>query len=199
MATVVVLKAIRSQFVDRNLQQGPFILQLTDLHASNLFVDDHLNITAIVDLEWTCSLPIEMQQLPFWFSGHEGDDFLGDEAAENEQAYVSACKEFLDVFGYEQSRRCLTRLPVDARSIISTALDKKSHWYFAALCWPRTAYSFLIDHLQPMFAPSHADLEVAKFQDVFTPYYATNASKFIEQKLKDKAEYDRTLRELLEK
>ncbi|KEQ74653.1 hypothetical protein M436DRAFT_62113 [Aureobasidium namibiae CBS 147.97] len=200
MATVVVLKAIRSQFIDRKLRQGPFTLQLTDIHGSNLFVDDHYNITAIVDLEWSCSLPIEMQQLPFRLSGHEGDDFLGDKAMENEQAYITACKEFLAILDEEQSRRHLTRLSIDAGSIISSAFEKKSHWYFAALCWPRTAYSLLIDHLQPMFAPSHADTEgVAMFQNVFAPYYATNASRFADQKVRDKAEYDRTLRELTQK
>lgn len=200
MATVVVLKAIRSQFVDRKLQQGPFALQLTDIRGSNLFVDDHYNITAIVDLEWSCSLPVEMQQLPFWFSGHEGDDFLGDKAMENEQAYITACREFLAILDEEQSRRHLARLPIDARSIISKAFEKKSHWYFAALCWPRTAYSLLVDHLQPMFAPSHADTDgAAIFQNTVAPYYTTNASGFIDQKVRDKAEYDQELRELTQR
>lgn len=40
MATVVVLKAVKSHFADRKWSDGPFVLQLTDLHESNIFVDD---------------------------------------------------------------------------------------------------------------------------------------------------------------
>lgn len=32
---------------------------LTDLHQSNIFVDNDWHITAIVDLEWACSRPIK--------------------------------------------------------------------------------------------------------------------------------------------
>jgi hypothetical protein len=198
IATVVVLKAIRSHFIDRSLRQEPFILQFTDLHDQNILVDDQCNIIAIVDLEFSCSLPVEMQQLPHWFSGNEGDDFLGDEAAESEEAYVTACKEFLDLLGHEQSRRSPPRLLVDAKNIFSAALEKKSHWYFTALCWPRTAYSFLIHHLQPLFAPSHAGPEAGRFQDTFAPYHVPNVSGFVDKKIRDKDGYDQTLRESFE-
>lgn len=40
MATVVVLKAVKSHFVGRKLRDGQFVLQFTDLHESNIFVDD---------------------------------------------------------------------------------------------------------------------------------------------------------------
>jgi hypothetical protein len=32
-------------------RHGPFPLQLTDLHASNIFVDEDWNITCLIDLE----------------------------------------------------------------------------------------------------------------------------------------------------
>lgn len=38
MATVVVLKAVKSHFVDRKLRDGPFVLQLTDLHECNAMI-----------------------------------------------------------------------------------------------------------------------------------------------------------------
>jgi hypothetical protein len=85
-----VQKAIRSQSIDRNLQERPFILQLIDLYGQKTFVDEQRNKTVVVDLEWSCSLPIEMQQLLHWLSGHEGYDSLGDEAAENEGAFTRA-------------------------------------------------------------------------------------------------------------
>lgn len=36
---------------------GPFLLQLTGLHASNIFVNNDWNVTRLIDLEWVCSLP----------------------------------------------------------------------------------------------------------------------------------------------
>lgn len=76
MATIVILKALRSHFMDRTLRDGPFYLHLTDCHECNIFVDDGFNITAIVDLEFACSLPIELQHPPLWLCGLEIDDFL---------------------------------------------------------------------------------------------------------------------------
>jgi hypothetical protein len=90
LATVVVLKAVKSHYVDRKLRDGPFVFQFTDLHECNIFVDDQYNITSIVDLEWSCSLPIEMHQPPFWLSGHGGGEFLKDGHAEKETLFIAA-------------------------------------------------------------------------------------------------------------
>jgi hypothetical protein len=200
MATVVVLKAVRSQFCDRKLRDGPFVLQFTDLHESNVFVDNHYNITSIVDLEWCCSLPIEMQQPQFWITGQEGNDFLRDPCPEKEATFLATYQEFLEVLTSEQiDRRPYSRLPFDARKIFETALEKRSHWYFAAVSHPRNAYNFLIDHIQPLFAPSHSEGEgAATFQDVFAPYYATNALEIAEKKVEAKERYDVALRALVE-
>lgn len=199
MATVVVLKALRSQFADRKLRDGPFCLQFTDLHESNIFVDDQYNITSIVDLEWCCSLPIEMQQPHFWLSGHEGNDFLKDEGPETEAVFLAAYREFLEVFDSEHARRSsYSRLPFNAKQIMEAALEKKSHWYFAAVSNPRNAYSFLIDYIQPLFAPSHSEpKEAAVFQDTFAPYYTANALDLVECKLGEKTRYDAALRALV--
>ena len=197
MATVVVLRAVKSHFIDRKMRDGPVVFQFTDLHECNIFVDDQYNITAIVDLEWCCSLPVEMHQPQFWLSGHLGDDFLEDGRAENEATFLAAYNEFLDILRSEhKSRDSHSRTAFDPAQIIQSALEKKSHWYFAAVTHPRTAYSFLVDHLQPIFAPSHSDdlKQVATFQDTFLPYYAPNALKLAEEN----AKYDLDLRALFD-
>jgi hypothetical protein len=38
-------------YVKRERRNGPFYLQLTDLHASNIFVDENWNIAYLIDLE----------------------------------------------------------------------------------------------------------------------------------------------------
>jgi hypothetical protein len=201
LATVVVLRAVNSHFIDRKLRDGPFVFQFTDLHECNIFVDDQYNITSIIDLEWSCSLPVEMHQPQFWLSGHLGDDFLGDGRAENEATFLAAYNEFLDILRSEhKSRGSHYQIAFDPAQIIQSALERKSHWYFAAVSHPRTAYGFLVDHIQPRFAPSHTDDidQAGIFQNTFLPYYAPNALKLVERKIEEKAKYDSDLRLLVE-
>lgn len=57
MAAGVLLRMLSHHYVERERRNGPFYLQLTDLHASNLFVNENWNITCLIDLEWVCALP----------------------------------------------------------------------------------------------------------------------------------------------
>ncbi|PYH92804.1 hypothetical protein BO71DRAFT_485105 [Aspergillus ellipticus CBS 707.79] len=68
-AALTMMRGLLHQFVSRQYRNGPFVLTLTDLHPSNIFVDDNWHITSLIDLEWACSLPIEMQTAPYWLSG----------------------------------------------------------------------------------------------------------------------------------
>jgi hypothetical protein len=57
---------------------------------------------------------------------------------------------------------------------------------------PRTAYSYLVQHIQPMFAPSHTDdvKEAEIFQNTFVPYYAKSSLEIVGRKVEEKAKYD---------
>lgn len=57
---ITMLRLLNNQIFDSH-SEGPFVLQLTDLHSSNIFVDDDWNIVAIIDLEFTCALPPDME------------------------------------------------------------------------------------------------------------------------------------------
>ncbi|KAJ0127283.1 Uncharacterized protein HZ326_29615 [Fusarium oxysporum f. sp. albedinis] len=52
-------------------------LQFTDLHASNIFVDEEWNVTCFVDLEWISALPVEMLAVPYWLTGCKIDEIEG--------------------------------------------------------------------------------------------------------------------------
>ncbi|KAJ3481376.1 hypothetical protein NLG97_g7838 [Lecanicillium saksenae] len=69
MASLVGAAALFPQLFRRELDQGPFVFALTDLHKSNILVDDDWRITAIIDLEFACSWPIEFVQPPYWLGG----------------------------------------------------------------------------------------------------------------------------------
>lgn len=49
---LVLMRALLHHFTDSDLREGPFIMQLTDLRSSNIFVDRDWNIKYIIDLEW---------------------------------------------------------------------------------------------------------------------------------------------------
>jgi hypothetical protein len=182
------------------LKEGPFVLQFTDIHESDVFVDNQYNITSIVDLEWCCSLPIEMQQPQFWISGQEGNDFLQDPRPKTEAVFLATYKEYLEIFDSEQADRSpYSELLFDAKGIIGAALREKSYWYFAAVSHRRNAYSFLVDHMQPLAVPSHTKLEgAATLQDIFAPQYATSALDLVKCKVEERTKYDVALRALVE-
>lgn len=68
MAVKTLLRAFYHRYIKREYRHGPFLLQLTDLHASNIFVDDDWNLTCLIDLEWLCALPAEMLNVPYWLT-----------------------------------------------------------------------------------------------------------------------------------
>ncbi|KAL3455738.1 hypothetical protein BJX64DRAFT_281883 [Aspergillus heterothallicus] len=68
LSTLTIMRALLPHFSYRDYRRGPFIMTLTDLHQSNLFVDGDWNIKSLVDLEWTCSLPVEMLHPPYWLT-----------------------------------------------------------------------------------------------------------------------------------
>lgn len=63
MSYILLLQSILPSVVDLQYL-GPFILQFTDLHASNIFVGADWNITGIIDLDFICSLPHDMLCMP---------------------------------------------------------------------------------------------------------------------------------------
>ncbi|KAL2756903.1 hypothetical protein ACRALDRAFT_2088703, partial [Sodiomyces alcalophilus JCM 7366] len=58
---------------------GPFILSHLDLRWPNILVDDELNIVAIIDWEWTGSIPRRSFTPPSWLAGREPQCITGDE------------------------------------------------------------------------------------------------------------------------
>jgi hypothetical protein len=51
MASFALLRMLSHHYIKRECRNGPFYLQITDSHGSNLFVDDNLNVTCLIDLE----------------------------------------------------------------------------------------------------------------------------------------------------
>lgn len=64
MAVKAVLRVLQHHHIKRELRNGPFLLQLIDLHQGNILVDEDGNVTGLVDLEWICTRLSEMFDVP---------------------------------------------------------------------------------------------------------------------------------------
>ncbi|KAM3513330.1 hypothetical protein MY11210_003014 [Beauveria gryllotalpidicola] len=74
MASLAGAQALFPQLFRQEFNSGPFVFALTDLHRSNIIVDDEWNIVCIIDLEFACSWPVEFVQPPYWLGGEALDE-----------------------------------------------------------------------------------------------------------------------------
>ncbi|EGE83252.2 hypothetical protein BDDG_06196 [Blastomyces dermatitidis ATCC 18188] len=51
MSALSMMRALSARFLEPGLNHGPFYLSLTDLHASNILIDDDWNIKYLIDLD----------------------------------------------------------------------------------------------------------------------------------------------------
>jgi len=65
MASKTLLRAISHYYIQRGTCNRPYRFQLTDFHASNIFVDKDWNITCFIDHEWVYALPAEMLSISY--------------------------------------------------------------------------------------------------------------------------------------
>jgi hypothetical protein len=61
-----LFREFAQQWVDPNLDHGPFVLVHGDFSASNLVVNDDLSIAAILDWEWSRVVPRQFFGPPLW-------------------------------------------------------------------------------------------------------------------------------------
>jgi hypothetical protein len=200
MAVLTILRCIISHYTQAQLQEGPFSCMFTDLNPGNLMVDRQYNITSIVDVEWCCSLPIELQHPPFWLSGYAVDDLEG----EKERYFQDMCEEFLEIF-QEEERALGSEFHTN---IMRLALDMKSHWLWACLREPRATCNIFCDHLQPQYPPVRSeeeeqaamhseedeDNQQVQFQRIVASYFTAYGSSLVKQKRLDRNDYVDELR-----
>ena len=58
-------------FIDPSLNHRPFVLTHGDLRPSNIIVDEDFTISAIIDWEWSCTVPRQFFVPPTWFAGKD--------------------------------------------------------------------------------------------------------------------------------
>lgn len=193
-SALMLVRSAWSCFFRRDLLRGPFVLSLTDLHQSNILVDDNWNITYLIDLEWACSRPVEMVRAPFWLSGQVIDGITKEE-------YELIHTEFMQAFAEEEAKinELQNRRPsmaMQLHSILQQGWDNGSFWCSLALDSPTGLFALFFDHIQPRFSKSDPDKQ--NFWSITTNHWKIGAMDFIQDKLKEKADYDLAVRKAFE-
>lgn len=184
-SALTVMRSIWPCYFSRKFLRGPFFLSLTDIHQSNIFVDEEWNIKCFIDLEWACSRPLEMIHPPYWLTNQAIDLISLDE-------YRALHEEFMAVLEVEEMKMS-SDSPLVLHSALQESWDKGTFWCSLALNSPTALFKIFYDYIQPRF--SRADNGDTKFWVVTTPYWSFNAFDFIKQKVNDKKQYDIALEE----
>ncbi|PYH91223.1 hypothetical protein BO71DRAFT_332716 [Aspergillus ellipticus CBS 707.79] len=185
IAALTVMRTIRQLFFRPELRRGPFYMSFTDLHQSNIFVEDAWNIMSLVDLEWACARPVEMIHPPFWLTNQSVDEI---DFAEYEKIHT----EFLSVLAEEELKHASQR-SLHLHRIMEDGWTKGTFWYALALDSPTGLFRIFYDHIQPNFSKDHI-INPAFFR-IMMDYWAVGANKFVQKKVKDKEQYDKLLLE----
>ncbi|KAL3473706.1 hypothetical protein BJX99DRAFT_272126 [Aspergillus californicus] len=145
LSSLTAMRTISKLFLPRDSRRGPFVLSLTDLHSSNIFVDRDWNITCLIDLEWACSRPIEMIGTPHW---------LTDKAIDGEVAseYDQIRREFMDVLVDEERNQPPSKGDLPILSEVMTQIwDSKTFWYTLALSSLSALFTIFKEHIRPLY------------------------------------------------
>ncbi|GAM85141.1 hypothetical protein ANO11243_031450 [Dothideomycetidae sp. 11243] len=179
---VVIMRSIWNQFISS--RSGPFFLSLTDLNRSNIFVDDAWHITAIIDLEWSCSWPVEMIHPPRWLLDESPDN---DGSTKSNMLHAEFVQIFREVELQLSSRKDPDRLLL--YPFLEQGLSKGTLWCTLALTRPDSLCQMVYEKILPGYIKAD-DVSPEFFM---TALYRPDAAVWIQRKVQDKQEYDAQL------
>ncbi|KAG5938247.1 hypothetical protein E4U53_008048 [Claviceps sorghi] len=189
MAVKTLLRVLSHQHITRELRNGPFPLQLTDFHASNILVDKHWNITGLIDLEWICALPPEMLDVPYWLTGCGIDEIKGNKF----DPFDRVRQEFMQIFKEEEDREAAMakkKHDITLSQVMQNTWDSKGVWFWHCLSSVNAMYFLVASHLYP---PQSISIEAETY---LSRFWCRESKAVVEKKLADKQEYNERLRDL---
>ncbi|KAK4096255.1 hypothetical protein N658DRAFT_519323 [Parathielavia hyrcaniae] len=189
MAARALLRTVSHLYVPRERRAGPFHLQLTDLHVSNILVDDDWNITCLLDLEWICSLPAEMLAVPYWLTGRSIHELVGDDLSR----FDLVCREFMDMLEEEEVAMTGGSQSVLAR-IMHESWESGAVWFWRCLTSVDALFHLVEDHVSPRYCPFSS-----KVEQVLSEYWCQDSAAVVRSKVADNEKYEEELRSLFGK
>lgn len=185
MTSLAAANVLFPQLFRREFNNGPFVFTLTDLHRSNILVDDDWNITCIIDLEFSCSWPVEFLQPPYWLGGGAIDEITSEEFAPKHA-------EFLQHIEREEQAALKQNEASDVEplsSIMRQGWRDGTFWATLAVMEPIAFTEIFYDRiLRDYFSFSHEELCKADYP-FFARFWRRGRDDIIEAKLRDLDEY----------
>ena len=189
------MRTLVPSFFNPETRRGPFTFMLTDLHQSNIFVDEDWHITCLVDLEWACTRPVEMLPTPTWLTNK-----AVDEVAESAEEYDAIRKEFIDIFAAEEQGLAIVAASTGYQQPLSSIMDDGwnigTFWYGVALASPTGPFTIFYKQIQPRFIKYCSGRDT--FQQIMPWYWGQDWVYVAARKLSDRREYDNRLQSAFE-
>jgi hypothetical protein len=191
MAVHALLRALSHHYLRRERRNGPFILQFTDFHASNIIVDQEWNITCLIDLEWVCSLPIEKLSVPYWLTGRGVDQIRGEHLDE----FNRVREEFMRIFEDEEHKTRLGRRHnISLAMVMHDMWESKGVWFWHCIESVNAMYLLVERQLCQRFSGSLS----TKTEEIVSKFWCEDSANVIAKKLAEKERYDQELRRLFD-
>lgn len=187
ISALATMRTLLPLFFNRDLRRGPFIFMLTDLHPSNIFVDDSWNITCLVDLEWGVSRPTQMAEPPYWLTNKGVDEIEVEEYDELRQELMSIMR--MEEDKVEDLPADGKRTPLRLSEILERNWSTGAFWYSLALSSPTGLFRIFYERIHPLVS-KHSSNEIG---EIMPFYWTRNAARFVMAKLDDKRDYDEQL------
>ena len=189
MATFACMRMMLPHFFSKSTRNGPFIFQLTDVHQSNLFVDQDWHIKSVIDLEFAASLPREMELTPYWLNNQD----LGG-LRENPEEFNAVHNEFIAIFREEERRQSNHLSPrADA---MQHAWQTNGFFYQHSLNLRIGCINLFQTRVLPLFKPEFV-LDPT-FVKHMMPLWSMDGEELLARKMHDKDRYDQAVQKIFE-
>ncbi|KAG5921178.1 hypothetical protein E4U42_005943 [Claviceps africana] len=187
MGCQVVVRALAHHYVHPERREGPFYLQFTDLHRSNIFVDDDWNIRSLVDLEWVTAHPLEMMQAPYWLVDGDLATFEGEQL----ESFKKRRLEYMEIFEDEE-RKAAPGREAFITNAINWSWERKGSWFWIGIESLNTLRCMLLDHVRWNFG---FPFRRALLREL-SLLWCADSDAFVEKREKDIQGYQSELRKL---
>lgn len=148
----------------------------------------------MLDLEWTCIRPVEMQHPPYWLTYQAVDRI-------DEVEYSKLSSEYIDVLEEEEKQMTKeSKLPEKVANGLTYAellrglWQQGTFWYCFALDSPMGLHHIFYNRLRPRYQVPDENTFNDGFYIATPTFWTTRAWDFMISKTKDEAKYDDDLR-----
>ncbi|KAF4340647.1 aminoglycoside phosphotransferase [Fusarium beomiforme] len=186
MAMRTLLRGLSYKYIKKEFRNGPFCLQFTDLHASNIFVDEDWNVTCLLDLEWISALPVEMLAVPYWLTNRKIDEV----AKEHFEEFNQVRQQFMRIFEEEEVK-------ADSDTALSRVMqdtwNSKAFWFWHCLESVDAMSWLMRDQICPQFGTSWAP----SMSKMLSKFWCEDSQEMVDKKMNELKVYEEELRDAL--